>query len=155
MSDQPTRLLGTKPPVANVFAATSVPTYSKDDLQQILKTVLEAQAPAPTPVPLFAPAPTPTPIIAEVAQEKLKTRSPDVYRRKSHMDCYNFCQQCEDYFAIAGAMGSTQIFFATSFLWNQISFYWQQYKQKRDIDSSILVTWVEFKTFLRRSLGDS
>ena len=71
------------------------------------------------------------------------------------MDCYNFCQQCEDYFATAGATEPTRIPFATSFLWDRISFRWQQYKRKRDRDSSIPVTWDEFKAFLRRSLGDS
>ena len=71
------------------------------------------------------------------------------------MDCYNFCQQSEDYFAIAGATGPTQIPFAASFLWDRISFCWQQYKRKRDGNSSVPVTWDEFKAFLCRSLGDS
>ena len=28
----------------------------------------------------------------------LKAKMPDVYYGKSHMDCYHFCQQCEDQF---------------------------------------------------------
>ena len=132
LSDQPAGPL-TKPLVANApAAANSIPKYSEDDLQRILRTVLEAQvfvpapilAPAPVPAPVSAPAPAPAPIVAEAPRKKLKARSPDVYRGKSHMDCYNFCQQCEDYFAIAGTMGSTWIPFAASFLRDQISFCW-------------------------------
>ena len=80
-------------------AATSVPKYSEDDLQRILKAVLEARAPAP--------APAPAPVVSEVSRKKLKACSPDIYCEKSHMDCYNFCQQCEDYFATTGATGPT------------------------------------------------
>ena len=79
-------------------------------MQRILKTVLEARAPALTLA------------VSEVPRDKLKARSPDVYRGKSHMDCYNFCQQCEDYFATTGAMGPTRILFAASFSKDRISF---------------------------------
>ena len=110
LSDQPAGP-STKPPVANAPAATSVLKYSEDDLQRILKAVLEARAPVPAPAPVLAPAPAPVlapaPIVAEAPREKLKARSPDLYRGKSHMDCYNFCQQCEDYFATVGATEPT------------------------------------------------
>ena len=46
------------------------------------------------------------------------THFPDVYYRMSHIDCYNFYQQCENYFATARATGPIQIFFAMSFLWD-------------------------------------
>ena len=120
-------------------------------MQRILKAVLEARAPTPAP----ALAPVPVPVVSKVSREKLKARSPDVYRGKSHMDYYNFCQQCEDYFATAGATGPTQIPFAASFLRDRISFRWQQYKRRHDADTPVPVTWDEFKAFLRRSLGDS
>ena len=152
----------TKSPIANAFAAAnSIPKYSEDDLQRILRTVLEARIPAPAPVlapapvPVHAPAPAPAPIVAEAPRKKLKARSPDVYRGKSHMDCYNFCQQCEDYFATAGATGPTRIPFAASFLRDRISFRWQQYKRRHDADTPVPVTWEEFKAFFCRSLGDS
>ena len=163
LSDQPA-WPSTKLPVANApAAANSIPKYSEDDLQRILRTILEARVPAPTPVfapapvpaPGPAPAPAPAPIVAEAPREKLKARSPDVYRGKSHMDCYNFCQQCEDYFATAGATGPTRIPFAASFLRDRISFRWQQYKRRHDADTPVPVTWDEFKAFLCRSLGDS
>ena len=153
LSDQPVGP-STKLPVANApAAANSIPKYSEDDLQRILRTVLEARVPVPAPVP--APAPAPAPIVAEAPREKLKARSPDVYRGKSHMDCYNFCQQCEDYFATAGATGPTRIPFAASFLRDRISFRWQQYKRRHDAKTPVPVTWDEFKAFLQRSLGDS
>ena len=52
--DQLAGLPKTKPLVNASAAATNVPKYSKDNLQQIFKAVLEAQAPAPAPAP--APA---------------------------------------------------------------------------------------------------
>ena len=111
LSDQPARP-STKPPVANApAAANSIPKYSEDDLQRIFKTVLEARVPAPAPVfapaPVPASAPAPAPIVAKAPRKKLKAHSPDMYCGKSHMDCYNFYQQCEDYFATAGATGPT------------------------------------------------
>ena len=138
-SEQPDRPQGLKSPAA----ATSIPKYSKKDLQGIFKSVLEAWAPAPAPV------------ISKEPWEKLKARSPDVYHGKSHMDYYNFCQQCEDYFATAGATGPTQIPFAASSLRDRINFYGQQYKRNWDTDNSVPITWDEFKVFLCQSLGDS
>ncbi len=61
--------------------------------------------------------------------DKLKAKTPDVYRGKSHMECYNFCQQCEDHFATCKATGPNQILFATSFLRDRINFHWQQHKR--------------------------
>ena len=122
-------------PLANAPAAvTSVPKYSEDDLQRIFKAVLEAQAPVSAPAPFLAP------VVSEVSREKLKARFLDVYRVKTHMDCYNFCQQCENYFATARATGPTQISFAAFFFWDRISFRWQQYKQKHNIETSVSVT---------------
>ena len=131
LSNQPAGLSGPKPPITNAPAATSILKYSENDLQRILKAILEAKALVPAPasvsalVPTSVPAPTLAPIVAETPQEKLKARSPDVYHGKSHMDCYNFRQQCEDYFATVGAMRATRITFAASLLRDRISFRWQ------------------------------
>ncbi len=84
-----------------------------------------------------------------------KTKTPDVYRDRSHMECYNFCQQCEDHFATCGATGPNQIPFAASFLWDQINFRWQQYKRKLEAESLVPISWDEFKAFFRKALGDS
>ena len=56
--------------------------------------------------------------------DKLQTKTPDVYQCKSHMECYNFCQQCEDYFITCEAIRPNQIPFAASFLQDHINFRW-------------------------------
>ena len=114
LSDQPTGPSGVKLLVNAPPTVTSVSKYSEDDLQRIFKAVLKARAPIPVPAP--APALAPAPIVSELPRKKLKACSPNVYCRKSHIDCYNFCQQCEDDFAIARATGLTQFPFAMSFL---------------------------------------
>ena len=71
------------------------------------------------------------------------------------MDCYQFCQQCEDHFKIAGVTGPKLVLFAASFLRKPMNFCWHQHKlwhQRKEID---LVTWVKFKAFLRKNLKDS
>ena len=95
LSDQSTKFL--EPYFAVVLAATTlVLKYTKEDLQRILEIVLEARSP----------------ITFEKSQDKpLKANSPDMYYNKSYRKYYNFCQQCEDYFA-------------TYFLQDKISFHW-------------------------------
>ena len=116
LSAQPVGPSVTKPPVADTpVAATNVPKYSEDDLQRIFKAVLETQTPASASVP--------APVVFEIFREKLKACSSDVYYGKSHMDCYNFCHQYENYFATIGAMRPIQIFFAPSYFWVQINFH--------------------------------
>ena len=133
LSDQPTRFLRIKPPIADApTTTTTVPQYFENNLQQIFKAVLEART--------LTSALILTSVISEVLRKKLKAHSLDVYCEKFHMDCYNFCQQCEDYFATAEAMGPTWICFTTSFLWDQISFRWQQYKQKNNVEIFVPVT---------------
>ena len=84
LSNQPAEPSRTKPLIANASTtATSITQYSENDLQRIFKAVLEVQAP----VFAFAPAP----VISEAPWEKSKAHSPDVFCRKSYMDCYNIC----------------------------------------------------------------
>lgn len=73
-------------PIVHV-TATNIPMYFNDNLQRILKTVLEAQILTSAP----APALTPAPATFEELQDKLNSRSPDVNRGKPHMNCYKFC----------------------------------------------------------------
>lgn len=131
-----------KPPApAADTPAPSISKYTEEDLLRILKTVFETRAPAPAPVP-------------EGPRERpLKARFPDVYKGVSQMECYNFCQQCEDHFDTAGAKGPNRIPFAAFFLRGRINFCWQQYKRK--LNSAVPITWIEFKAFLRQALGDS
>ena len=58
----------------------------------------------------------PAPIQAEFQEQPLKARFPNLYYGNSHLDCYRFCQQCEDHFETAGANGPNRISFAASFL---------------------------------------
>ena len=58
-------------------AEPSISKYTKEDLQRILKTVLEVRALTTFEGPRDKP---------------LKARSPDMYRGKPHMEYYNFCQ---------------------------------------------------------------
>ena len=39
-------------------------------------------------------------------KRSLKAKVLDVYYRKLHIDCYYFCQQCENHFETAGATGA-------------------------------------------------
>ena len=89
----------------NVILTTTflVLKYTEKDWQQILKTLLKAQAP----------------ITSEKFQNKLlKAYSPNVYRSKFYIEYYNFCQQYENYFAINGVKSANQIFFTLFFLWD-------------------------------------
>ena len=98
--------------------------YTKVDLQKILRTVLKAL----------------TPPSDDNHEKPLKAKLPDVYCSKFHMECYNFCQQCKDYFATARAKGPNRIPFAASFLYDHINFCWQQYKRKHKIESLVPIT---------------
>ena len=54
-------------------------------------------------------------------EQFLKGKVPEVYYIKLHMDCYHFCQQCEDYFEIARATGAKRTPFVAFFFWRSIS----------------------------------
>ena len=88
-------------------------------------------------------------------ESPLKARFLDLYYGKSHMDCYQFCQQCEDHFETAGATGPNRVSFAASFLRGPINFCWHQHKLRHQGEGMDPVAWVKFKVFLRKNLGDS
>ena len=98
-----------KAPVNPPTVEPPVVKYTEEDLQRILRTVFEARAPPSD----------------GVCENPLKARSSDVYRGKSYIECYNFCQQCEDHFATTKAKGPNRISFAAFFLYDRINFYWQ------------------------------
>ena len=89
----------------------------------------------------------------EPRERPLKARTPETYSGKSHMDCYHFCQQCEDYFETSGATGMNRTPFAATFLRGAISLRWAQHKRRHKHATPI--TWSEFKAFLRKDLGSS
>ena len=134
------------PPAGNDELAGEAPNKaagpaSNDELfKQFIKTYLEAQAQA-------------APSQSEPRERLLKARFPDPYFGKSHMDCYHFCQQCEDHFDIAQATGLNRIPFAASLLRGNISFRWAQYKRRHK--EAAAITWSEFKAFLQKNLGGS
>ena len=115
-----------------------VPLTSKDLFTKFMKVFIEttqAQAQA----------------LAEPRERLLKARTPETYFKKSHMDYYHFCQQCEDYFETSGATRMNRTPFAATFLRGAISLRWAQHKQHHKRATPI--TWSEFKAFLQKDLG--
>lgn len=77
--------------VSHSLAAPQTCKYSKIDFYQIFKIVLKAQLP---------PARDQDQRIPDNVPEKVfKPRTLNICKNKLHMDCYNFFQQCKDYFA--------------------------------------------------------
>lgn len=91
----------------------------------------------------------------EPRERPLKAKVPDVYYGRSHMDCFHFCQQCEDHFETAGATGANRTPFAASFLQGNISVRWAQHKRRIRGKGVAPISWSEFKAFLRKNLGES
>lgn len=83
-----------------------------------------------------------------------KAKSPDVYRESFYIECRNFCQKCEDYFAITGVTEPNQIPFAAFFFFDQINFCWQQCKSKLEGNNLVPITWDKFKVFFQKALRD-
>ena len=84
--------------------------------------------------------------LAEPWECLLKARTPETYSGKSHIDCYHFCQQCEDYFETLGATEMNHTLFAATFLRGTVSFRYTQHKRYHK--SATPITWPEFKNFL-------
>ena len=63
-------------------------------------------------------------------KQLFKARSPKTYLGKSHMDCYHFCQQYEDYFKILSITEMNCTLFAVSFFCDIISLRWAQHKRR-------------------------
>ncbi len=55
----------------------------------------------------------------------LKSQNPNLYYSNLHIEYYYFCQQCENYFEIAGLLSHKHVPFATRFLKNRILNWWQ------------------------------
>ena len=62
--------------------------------------------------------------LPEEREQTFKAKVPEVYYGKSHMDCYQFCQQCKDHFETAEATGFNRTPFTASFLRGNISVRW-------------------------------
>ena len=106
--------LAVAPVVAPLAASgsvnSSVVRYLEDDLQRILRTVLDSRPLAPIPAPAAAPH------YEGLRERPLKAWFLDIYHGKTHLECYNFFQECKDHFATAVATGSNRVTFAATFL---------------------------------------
>ena len=135
--------------IASCSADSSVVKYLEDDLQRIVKTIPEAR-----PLPLPALASVPTLVVATAPHYKgpckwpLKARFPDIYWDKTHLECYNFLQQCKDHFATAGATSLYRVLCAATFLKHIAMFRWQQHQHKIEDQTNISISWERFKAFL-------
>ncbi len=85
----------------------------------------------------------------------LKPQNPDLYYGHLYMECYYFCQQCEDHFEVAGSLGHKRVPFAIGFLKDRILNRWQHHKTRMQRNRLAPMTWDKFKVFLRKSLGES
>lgn len=84
----------------------------------------------------------------------VKAIVPEVYYDKSHIDYNHFCQQYEDHFETAGATGANRTLFATSFLCGITSVHLTQYKRPHRGEEPTPISWIEFKGFLQKNLGE-
>ena len=78
----------------------------------------------------------------------------DLYYRNSHIDCYRFCQQCEDHFETPKASGPNCILFAVLFLRGLVVQHWHQHKRRSEA-SEVPMIWAEFKDFLKKNLRNN
>ncbi len=119
-SEAPEAPIGPPDTPLPTFRTPDVARYIQKDMDHLLQTFLQASKGG--------------------SGDKVKAKTPDVYCGRSHIECYNFCQQCEDHFATCKATGPNQIPFAASFFRDQINFRWQQHKRKLEAESSVLIS---------------
>lgn len=131
---------GAMPAPAAVPAPAARPAPTDEMFKQFMKTYLEAQT-------------QPALGLSEPGERPLKALFPNLYHGNSHQDCYCFCQQCKDHFETPGAKGANHIPFAASFLYGLVVQRWLQHKRRAD--GVRPMTWVKFKGFLCKNLGDS
>ena len=88
---------------STVFCApTSAPPSTDELFKQFMKAYLESNQGPKQPL--------------KERKQHLKAKVPDVYYDKLHMDCYHFCQQCEDHFETSQATRTNWTPFAVFFL---------------------------------------
>ena len=90
---------------------------------------------------------------SEPSKPPVKAYLLDLYNYNLLIDCYQFCQQCEDYFGTAGVKKLNQISFAAFFLRASISYQCLQHKQ--NYNKAVLLIWSKFKDFFQKNLRDS
>ncbi len=65
-------------------------------------------------------APAPNVEARNDTDRPLKPRNFNLYYGNSHMECYYFCQQCKNYFEVAGSLNHKCVTFAIGFLKDRI-----------------------------------
>ena len=98
-------------------------------------------------------APLPILIQVKLWKQPLKARFSNFYYGNFHLDCYRFCQQCENHIDTVGVNGHNYIHIAALFLRVVVASHWDQHKHH--FIEEVLVTWAEFKSFLQTNLGDN
>lgn len=96
----------------NIWAAAfakfeaSFRVYTNKNMQSILRALIEARLTA-----------------AKFSYKRFfKARFSDLWKSDNHITCYNFCQQCKDHFATAGAKKPNHISFTIFFIQDCINF---------------------------------
>ena len=82
----PAAALVVAPLAASGSVNSSVVRYLEDDLEQILRTVLDSRLLAPVPAPIIAIAPH----FEGLRERSLKAWFLHIYWGKTHLGCYNF-----------------------------------------------------------------
>ena len=126
---------------ASAIAPAVAPSLDNKLFKQFMKAYLEAQVPGWKKID------------PEPHKQRLKAQFPDLYYGNLHIDCYQFCQQCEDHFATAGTIEPNKISFAALFLHRLVTQQWLQYKPR--CDGAVPMTWIKFKNFLQKNLRNS
>ena len=119
-----------------VSALTFVAQYLEDNLQQIFKIVIDSRS--------FVLPPALVPALQQYkssCERPLKARFANVYWGKTHLEYYNFFQQCEDNFAISRAKDQNWVSFATIFFKDIALFCCQQYQPKVEDKTNVPITW--------------
>lgn len=87
---------------SSIASPISPLVYFEKNFQHIIKAIIEAKT-------LFA--------ISEVfCKKSLKARLPDLYKDKSYIECYSFCQWYKDYFVTARIQELSKILFAIIYI---------------------------------------
>ena len=92
------------PTPAPATAPAVTPSLDNELFKQFMKAYLEVQVPGQTKVD------------SKPCKQPCKVRFPDFYYVNLHMDCYWFCQQCEDHFKTIKAKRPNKILVAALFL---------------------------------------
>ena len=125
---------------ALAIAPVIAPSLNNKLFKQFIKTYLETQVPKQTKVD---PKPR---------KQPFKAQFPNLYYGSLDMDYYQFCQQCKDHFKTAGAKGPNKILFKALFLHALVTQQWLKYKRR--CDGAVAMTWVKFKDFFWKNLGN-